>query len=286
MPKIPNFKILKTLGKGTFGVTYLVTNKKNQKFALKTIDIEESTKNGVNSNRIQLEIDTLINLSSYPHCYPYIACYYTSSKGTFEGKNVVFILSEYVKGPSFQQLIDERSKLDNYLLPNILWLYMYQLISGLNYIHKLNYAHRDIKPENIILNEVTNMPKIIDFGLSCMHDCKDRSGSLFWLPPEVFDTNYVPDLDLAKAHDVWSLGVVFYELANFALPFHISDFNDVDSVLKGILSPPIESDYNFPSSESPIIKYINYVIDSMLNPDPYQRPEVDTVINFMEDKMR
>ena len=274
-----NYKFIKKLGQGTFGVTYLVEDRKSHlQYALKIIDIKKSEANGVNFNDIIAEIKTLITLSSDPKCYPYIACYYNYSRAKFLGRDSILILSEYINGPTLSQLLEQQQSLAP-LAPKILINYMYQLISGLTYIHEKGYAHRDIKPDNIILNSATRTLKYIDFGLACHANCRSIAGTVYWMPPELFHPNFTPTLLSSQAHDVWSLGVVFYQLANQNnLPFTIPTNASLDQIKRSIQRPLIPSDYHVKSTLSP---KINYIIDSMLRYSWRNRPKARNIKSYI-----
>lgn len=95
-----------------------------------------------------------------------------------------------------------------------------QILSGLKHAHERGVIHRDIKPSNVILT-VSGEVKIVDFGLAKLADnaeCLTETGALLgtvaYLPPEVLQ-----GLDADHRGDVWSCGVVFYEMLAGAPPF-------------------------------------------------------------------
>lgn len=101
---------------------------------------------------------------------------------------------------------------------------MKQLFSALDYLSKLKdrVIHYDLKPSNVMFDQGT--VKILDFGLSkIMHDEDTRMdltsqgvGTYWYLPPETFE-DFNPKIS-AKV-DVWSLGVIFFELLYGRKPF-------------------------------------------------------------------
>lgn len=292
MSTLHDYKNLKLLGEGAFGATYLASNKKNELVALKMIDVGNSKLKGVNINNIMFEIDTLSNLSASPKCYPYIACYYGYFRENMGGYDTIFIISEYIEGPSFSDIIEHTKKI-NQALPNGNMLkYMYCLISAINYVHKMGFAHRDIKPENIILQSSTDTPKLIDFGLACMQNakynfgaCRGHVGSPYWLPPETgFLEPREVNIKTAQAQDVWSLGVVFYELANLNFPFVLSDNADFEDLMDALLKPLIPSNYN---SNTPIVdQIINNTIDWQLTQDWELRVTAAELLEYLNDQIR
>ena len=292
MPTLYDYKNLKLLGKGNFGATYLASDKNGKLVALKMIDVGESRLKGVEFNSIMFEIDALAHLSANPKCYPYIACYYDYFRENMGGYDTIFIVSEYVEGPSFSDIIEHTKKI-NQALPNGTMLkYMYCLISAIHYIHKMGFAHRDIKPDNIILQSNIDAPKLIDFGLACMQDAKNKFGSCrahvgtpYWMPPET-DILEPEDINIktAQAQDVWSLGVVFYELTNLKFPFVLPEDAGFEDLMDAISNPLIPSHYN---SNTPIVdNIINDTIDWQLTQDWEFRVTADETLEFLNDKIR
>ena len=108
-------------------------------------------------------------------------------------------------------------------------LIIYQLLQGLQYLHKNNVLHRDIKPQNILINNKGEL-KIADFGLSriCYEFAKikrytNRVVTRYYRCPELLlgETEYGP------AVDIWSVGCVFWEIITGDILFTGENDNDV-----------------------------------------------------------
>jgi serine/threonine protein kinase len=142
----------------------------------------------------------------------------------------------------------------------LLWSMMYQITEAVVYIHSKGYAHRDIKLDNIIIEKNTNTLKLIDFGFACYKDeCYIGPGSSGYAPPETYDDYGINGVACAQAHDVWSLGIVFYLLANLRYPFNrIKEVENRKELLK--------SNYKPSNKTHPVfIKIIDTIIDQILN---------------------
>ena len=93
-----------------------------------------------------------------------------------------------------------------------------QIISGIEYLHKVNIVHRDLKPENLLLDHEKNI-KLVDFGLSNIYktgeQLKTACGSPCYAAPEMIaGKRYVP-----LGVDIWSSGVILYAMICGYLPF-------------------------------------------------------------------
>ena len=121
---------------------------------------------------------------------------------------------EYCSGSELFQYIVDRKKLNEEEGARI---YL-QIISAIEYIHKLGIVHRDLKPENILLDDYKNI-KLIDFGLSNLYKegetLKTACGSPCYASPEMVNGKRYFGL----GSDIWSSGVVLYAMTCGYLPF-------------------------------------------------------------------
>lgn len=117
----------------------------------------------------------------------------------------------------------------------------YQTCHTLSYIHSQNIIHRDLKPENIFFDEEKNYVKLLDFGLvkeeeiSIMQSQKDLiQGTPAYISPE-----HIKGMEIDFRADLYSLGVIFYELLTGKLPFSApSVMLLLEAHLKKAPSPP------------------------------------------------
>jgi carbon catabolite-derepressing protein kinase len=135
-----------------------------------------------------------------------------------------------------------------------------QLISGIEYSHKLKIVHRDLKPENVLLDDDLNV-KIADFGLSNqMKDgdfLKTSCGSPNYAAPEVIRGGLYTGPEI----DVWSCGVILYVMLCGRLPFEDEDVQTLFTKIS-------QGSYHMPSYLSPDARGL---ITNMLAVDPVKR---------------
>ena len=107
--------------------------------------------------------------------------------------------------------------------------YIKQILCGLNYLYKNNILHRDIKPQNILINN--NIIKICDFGFA--KNIKDYDllntfcGSPLYMAPEILKYREYTDKS-----DIWSLGVIMYEIIFKRHPYMSSNHIDLINKIK------------------------------------------------------
>jgi WD40 repeat protein/tRNA A-37 threonylcarbamoyl transferase component Bud32 len=214
--KIGRYELLELVGEGGMGLVYLAEQKEpvKRRVALKII------KPGMDSAqviaRFEAERQALALLD-----HPNIA--HVFDAGTTEAGRPYFVM-EYVKGMSITRYCDER-KLD---VEQRLRLFR-EVCEGVHHAHQKGIIHRDLKPSNILVSIHGDraVPKIIDFGIAkaITQPLTDKTfvtlqgqllGTPEYMSPEQVDLA-VQDIDTRS--DIYSLGVVLYELLAGVLPF-------------------------------------------------------------------
>jgi serine/threonine protein kinase len=135
-----------------------------------------------------------------------------------------------------------------------------QIISGVEYIHKLHIVHRDLKPENLLLDQSQEI-KIVDFGLSNTYKqgetLKTACGSPCYAAPEMIAGKRYNGIEV----DIWSSGVILFAMVCGYLPFEDSN---TSQLYKKILA----GDYQFPKF---ISKDAKNFLQGILNINPEER---------------
>ncbi|MCS7164857.1 MAG: protein kinase [Candidatus Calescibacterium sp.] len=185
-----------------------------------------------------------------------------------------YLVMEYIDGESLRNFIEKKLITDSNLLLDI----FLQILDGIEYAHSKNIVHRDLKPENIMITK-DNIVKITDFGLAFAigsHSITNPGvlmGTLGYLSPE-----QAKGIDIDHRTDIYSLGVILYELFTFNLP--IVDLNPASMIYKILNEPPTP-----PSKYNPDIpKQIEKIILKCLQKDKNKRytsvSEIKKEINY------
>lgn len=215
---INHYSILSKIGDGGMGVIYKAKdNKLNRIVALKFLP-PFLTNDHQAIKRFRREAITASNID-----HPNVGTIYSVEKTYLDQP---FIVMAYYQGETLQDKLD-KGNLSIELSLNMI----HQVISGLEAAHQKNIVHRDIKPANIIIMQ-DGLVKILDFGLAKV--CDDsltrsgmKMGTLAYMSPEQIKGD-----ELDSRSDIWSLGVLFYELLSGRRPFTgLSDQSLMYSVL-------------------------------------------------------
>lgn len=139
--------------------------------------------------------------------------------------------------------------------PEVISAIIKDILQGLAYLHENGIAHRDLKPKNILLSKNKRgklTAKIADFGISKRIDIEDATmssqlmGSVEYMAPEQFaPAMFGLNQKLATNVDLWSLGIIIYELYSRNLPFGSRTAGiNYEQILNNILFNDLNIDYN------------------------------------------
>lgn len=141
--------------------------------------------------------------------------------GYFHDETRIYLILEFAPGGTlFSKL---QTQPGNKFPEQQCAIYVNMLVSALIYLHERNVIHRDIKPENLLLGHEGEL-KIADFGWSVHEPTSTRTtlcGTLDYLSPEM-----VQGHPHSKNVDLWSLGVLAYELLVGRAPFHATGYDE------------------------------------------------------------
>jgi serine/threonine-protein kinase len=170
--------------------------------------------------------------------------------GTYE--EFFYISFEYFESKNLRILINERETLEKNKLNLIV-----QLLKGLNYAHRNDIIHRDLKPENILVDESFNL-KISDFGLAVAlnENFVTRQTSIVGTPCYMSPEQVNGEL-LTERSDLFSLGIIIYELFQGTNPLLGGDINEsINKVLNFNEENILNSIQNLPESVQTLLKSI------------------------------
>lgn len=208
---IGTYKIEKLLGVGGMGEIYLAQDEKlKRKVALKILPAEFISSDE-RVRRFQLEARAISTLN-----HPNIVTIF--DVGTTEGIN--YIATEFVEGKTLRELTGSGITIKEALDIVI------QSCEALSVAHSAGIIHRDIKPENIMLRP-DGYVKILDFGLAKLSDVNlntfrnlaNTAKGVIIGTPAYMSPEQVADEKVDHRTDLWSLGVVLYELLTGVNPF-------------------------------------------------------------------
>ena len=215
------------IGDGSFSKVFLYQHKKTKiKYAVKKINIPLFIEKTGNKNLIYEEINIQSKIA-HPNIIRLFN--YFSDK-----KNInMFLILEYAsKGTLFDYIHNKKG-----LNETEAFYFFIQAVNSISFLHKNKIIHRDIKPENLLINN-NNILKLCDFGWSVYLNNNNKRvtfcGTIEYMAPEIVK-NESYDFSI----DVWSLGVLLYELIHSHSPFVVKDLN-VNKIENNILSKELK----------------------------------------------
>src|SRR5438132_8359228 len=208
-PHFPQLEILRLVGQGGMGAVYQARQPKLDRLVAVKILPPEVARDPGFTERFSREARSLARLN-----HPNIVTIFDFG----ETNGLYYFTMEYVDGKNVRELLEAGE-----VAPAAALKIIPQVCDALQYAHDEGFVHRDIKPENILLDKKGRV-KIADFGLArligltptylSLTGSKEIMGTLYYMAPEQIRRTHTVD----HRADIYSLGVVFYEMLTGELP--------------------------------------------------------------------
>lgn len=226
--KISHYRLLELIGEGGMGEVFKALDLNSKEVVALKLLSPELLQDQENRSRFIREGQTMRSLK-----HPNIVETYEFGETDDQG----FIAMEYLPGGTLQDCLQEHFPLPQSELRRI----VEQICFGLQQIHSQGIIHRDIKTANIMLDAEKNI-RIMDFGLSrspivtSMTSLGTAMGTLGYVAPE-----QITNINVDHRTDIFSLGVVLYELLTNELPFKgQNEMALIHSIFNTVPTPPSE----------------------------------------------
>ena len=235
------YEIIEKIGEGGMAVVYKARCRVLNRFVAVKILRDELTTDEEFINKFRHESQAVASLS-----HPNIVGIY--DVGVED--DIHYIVMEYIKGKTLKDIIKEKGKLG----PEETINYAMQIAEAIGHAHKNHIVHRDIKPHNIMVTDDGRI-KVTDFGIAraatsaTMTNTSSVIGSVHYFSPEQARGKFTDEKS-----DIYSLGIVMYEMITGKVPFEGE--SPISVALKHVeeeITPPSEIDHSIP-------KNIEYII--------------------------
>ena len=251
------YKKISELGQGAYGTAYLVQDKKyKQYYVMKTIPLKKLNEK---ERKDALKEASILQNLDHPNIIKFQEVFLCKNP------NSLNIITEYADGGDLNKKIERKIPFKEDLILD----WFIQICLALNHVHSKRIIHRDIKAQNIFLTK-NGIVKLGDFGISKSLTCsfelaRTVIGTPYYLSPEI-----VKNSPYSFKTDVWSLGVLLYQMCALKMPF---DADSLPNLSKKILKAEYKE---IPNNYSDNLKNL---IRSLLQVEPKNRPTVKEILS-------
>jgi len=246
------YHVVQRLGEGGMGEVYLVRDRElDRDVALKVIRVDLASHPTI-LERFKREIQLSSNVTHKNVLRVY---------DLGEAGGVKFLTMQYVDGQDLSTVMRRDGRLP---LPRVVDIFR-QICEGLQAAHDQGVIHRDLKPQNILIDSKGRV-LIADFGLakSVSYGTLTEAGKVIGTP-HYMSPEQVKGIALDQRSDIYSLGIILYEMLTGSLPFTGSSAYEV-MIQRTTRTPRPASDHN-----PKIPRYLSQILDRCLQPDPQLR---------------
>ena len=256
-----NYKVIKLLGEGSYGKAFLCENQStNLTCVIKQIVVE-----GMSDKEKEDVFNEAAILGKLDHQNIIKLFEVFDSKVP---KHTLNIVTEYADGGDLAEKI--KSQNNKPFTEQEILDYFTQICLALKHIHEKKIIHRDLKSGNVFLMK-SGLVKLGDFGIAkgfqnTMDKAKTMVGTPYYLSPEIIENKPYD----AKS-DIWSLGVLLYEMMTFKMPFNANSLPNLSlKIMRG----------NYPPPPSLYTRDLREIVIRCLKVNPSGRPRIQEILSM------
>ncbi len=248
LTKLGRYEVLSELGKGAMGVVYLARDPViGRMVAVKTIRAstmgDDDSESREFRERFVREAQTAGILS-----HPNIVTIHDI--GEDPDTKISYIAMEYIEGKTLKGLLVEKAQFTWDQIAGMIA----QVAEAMDYAHRKGIIHRDIKPANIIVTTADEKVKITDFGIAKIASSNLTTTGQFLGTPNYMSPEQVSGSPVDGRSDIFSLGVVLYELLTRRKPFSGENLTAISyKIVHEDFIPPAELSSEVPPEFNPIV---------------------------------
>ena len=247
------YELLETLGKGGMAIVYRARDLMLERQVAIKVLREETSRDPAFQIRFRQEAKAAANLS-----HPNIVTVHDF--GLDNGR--LFLVMEYIPGTDLKALINQHGQ----FIPEEAVPLLIQACAGIGYAHRAGLVHCDVKPQNMLVTPDMRL-KVTDFGIARALATiqPDEQSDVVWGSPQYYAPEQASGSAPSPASDVYSLGVILYEMLTGNLPFRASSVSE-------LARQHIEDDPTPPSEMIPDISpALEQILVKVLSKEPSQR---------------
>ncbi|CAM9798412.1 unnamed protein product [Chrysoparadoxa australica] len=255
------YERMRVLGRGSFGAVTLVKDTHDSRlYAMKTLPWGEKPE-----DKAHALMETKLLRSMLHPCIVALNDVFLSADG-----RLVCLIMTYCNSSDLAKVLAHANKYKTPIAEKQLLSWFGQICLGVEYLHRQHKVlHRDIKPQNLFLTESQRIIKIGDFGLAKVLvdpavKIKSEVGTPYYTSPEMCGSK-----PYGYPSDVWSLGIVLYELMALMVPFRSRDVVELVRLVTYAAPPPLPHHYSPALAE---------LVAWLLQKDPSRRPVIPQLL--------
>jgi NIMA (never in mitosis gene a)-related kinase len=263
-----DFRVLESLGKGSFASVYKVIRKSDNKvYALKRVKIAKMSKKEISDALNEIRFLASIR---HKNIVGFLEAFLENNE------TELCIVMEYCGCGDLAQKVERYKRRRQHIDEDVIWRYMIQCLKALENLHAKGICHRDIKVANSFLAEDGSI-KIGDMNVSKRMNkghLHTQIGTPYYMSPEIWNNR-----PYDASSDIWSLGCMMYELCALRPPFQGNSFPELKRAVISGRFTPIPRKYS---------DGLHKVIGMMLRTSARERPSAERLLksNEMSSKLK